>query len=241
MRSSQRDHGFERTLSEHIQQTLRQVGGFQPEDRLAVAHELDRKFGMGDGSALDDIEDVSEFGVRALEEFPARGDIEEEVLHDHRRSVRMRVARHDRPRFSGQLQHDRHIVLTAARLHRHLCDSSDRRERFAAEPVRPDRFEIVVRRDLARGMAQEREHRILLIHPHAVVGDLDVLLPAITDDDLQRRRSRIQRVLDQFLHHGVGTLDHFAGGDLVGEMVREDRHAAARYGVGPVMPGTMPR
>ena len=34
-----------------------------------------------------------------------------------------------------------------------------------------------------------------------------------------RRGSGIDRVLDQFFHHGRRTLDNFAGGDLVGDVL----------------------
>src|SRR5690606_35526696 len=70
--------------------------------------------------------------------------------------------------------------------------------------------------------AVEREERIVAAHAATVVRYADLRLAAVADDDVDARGGRIERVLDQLLDDRCGTLDDFAGGDLVRERVRQD-------------------
>ena len=56
------------------------------------------------------------------------------------------------------------------------------------------------------------------LHALAVVLDANQLLAAELDGDRDPRRTRIERVLDQFLDHRGRPLDDFAGGNLIGEV-----------------------
>ena len=109
-----------------------------------------------------------------------------------------------------------------ARAQREVRDRRDARQRLAAKAERPDRAEIVGARDLARGVALDRQPRVLGLHPLAVVFDADQLLAAELDGDGDAPRAGVERVLDQLLDDGRRTLDDFAGGDLVREIGRED-------------------
>jgi hypothetical protein len=74
----------------------------------------------------------------------------------------------------------------------------------------------------------EREGRVLPVHAAAVVGHPDEGEPALLDVDGDRPRARVERVLDELLHHRRGPLHHLARGDLVHEPRGEDvdpRHA----------------
>src|ERR1700732_2086206 len=75
-------------------------------------------------------------------------------------------------------------------------------------------------------MALERQHGVIAHHAAAVVGDLDQLLPARFDADLDSRCPGVERVLEHFLYYGSRTLHHLAGGDLVGNGLREYVDAA---------------
>ena len=48
--------------------------------------------------------------------------------------------------------------------------------------------------------------------------------------DVDRRRTGVERVLDELLDRRRGTLDHFAGGDLISH--RRWEHCDARHGEG---------
>jgi hypothetical protein len=80
-------------------------------------------------------------------------------------------------------------------------------------------------------MALECQHGIVAHHAATVVGDLDQLLPARFDADLDARCPGVQRVLEHFLNDGRRTLHHFAGGDLVGYGLGEYVDSAHGSGV----------
>jgi hypothetical protein len=59
----------------------------------------------------------------------------------------------------------------------------------------------------------------------AVIGDADELAAAGFDFDADTRSSGVERVLEQFLDHGRGTIDDLAGRDLIGHLVGENTDA----------------
>src|SRR5580693_7780941 len=75
-------------------------------------------------------------------------------------------------------------------------------------------------------MAFEGEHGIVAHHAAAVVGDLDQLFATSFDVDLDASRACVERVLEQLFYHRGRALHHFAGGDLVGDVLGEDVDAA---------------
>ena len=75
-------------------------------------------------------------------------------------------------------------------------------------------------------MALEGEQRIVAHHAATVVHDADELAAAAFDLDADAGGAGVERVLEQLLDHGRGTVDHFAGGDLVGDLVGEYVDAA---------------
>ncbi len=105
-------------------------------------------------------------------------------------------------------------------------DGRDRRERFAAEAERRDGKQIVGGAELRSGVALEGEQRVVAYHAAAVVHDADELAAAAFDLDADAGGAGIERVFEQFLDHGRGTVHHFAGGDLVGDLVGEYVDAA---------------
>ncbi|MNC95389.1 hypothetical protein D3C83_124970 [compost metagenome] len=60
----------------------------------------------------------------------------------------------------------------------------------------------------------------------AVVAHLDEGLPPLLQLHPDVGRPRVDRVLDQLLHHRRRTLDHLARGDLVGNIAGEDLDAS---------------
>ena len=58
-------------------------------------------------------------------------------------------------------------------------------------------------------------------HAAAVVGDADPPPAAAIGEDVDAAGAGIDGVLDQFLDHARGTLDHLAGGDAVDDLFGE--------------------
>ena len=72
--------------------------------------------------------------------------------------------------------------------------------------------------DFAGRMAFQREQRVVAAHSETVIGDVDERAPAVLDGDGDAFGFGVERILDQFLHDRGGPLDHFACGDLVGDL-----------------------
>ena len=75
-------------------------------------------------------------------------------------------------------------------------------------------------------MALEGQHGIVAHHAAAIIGDLDKLLAAGFDVHANAPCARIQRVLQQLLHHRGRPLHDLARGDFVGYVFGENVDAA---------------
>ncbi len=108
-------------------------------------------------------------------------------------------------------------------------DRADRGQRFAAEPERADLQEILVV-ELGGGVAIDREREIGRGHAAAIVGDADPPPSAAVGEDIDPAGAGVDGVLDQFLDHAGGPLDHFAGGDAVDDLFGKlaDGHGCGR-------------
>src|SRR5262245_59782975 len=71
-------------------------------------------------------------------------------------------------------------------------------------------------------MAVECEHRILPTHAGTVVAHLDQRLAALLEAHPHTPRVGVERVLDQLLDYRRRPLDHFTGGDLIGDGIGQD-------------------
>ena len=74
-------------------------------------------------------------------------------------------------------------------------------------------------------MTLECQKRVIAIHAVAVVGNADELAAACFDFDADPIRAGVQGVLKQFLDHRRGAVDHFAGGNLIGYLIRKNTNA----------------
>ncbi len=75
-------------------------------------------------------------------------------------------------------------------------------------------------------MALEAEQGVLAIHAAAVVRDGEKFVAAAVILDVHARRAGVEAVLDEFLEHGGGALDHLAGRDLAGHGVGQQSDAS---------------
>jgi hypothetical protein len=67
-------------------------------------------------------------------------------------------------------------------------------------------------------MTLDGQSRILRVHPLAVIFNAQQLFAAKLDRHGNAPGAGIERVLDKLLDDRRGTFDHFAGGDLIGEV-----------------------
>ena len=71
-------------------------------------------------------------------------------------------------------------------------------------------------------MADHREAGVVAVHAGAVVGDADEVDAALFEVDTDAARAGVEGVLDQLLDDAGGALDDLSGGDLVGQILRQD-------------------
>jgi len=82
--------------------------------------------------------------------------------------------------------------------------------------------------NLGGGVALEGQQSVVAAHAASVVAHADELAPARLDLDADAGGPGVERVLQQLLDHRGRTLHHFAGGDLVGDLVGEYADASHR-------------
>ena len=80
-------------------------------------------------------------------------------------------------------------------------------------------------------MTFESKQRIVPDHATAVIRDLNELLAPGLDLNSDSRGARVERIFEQFLHHGRGPFHHFAGRDFVSNVLRKDVDAAHASGI----------
>ena len=68
-------------------------------------------------------------------------------------------------------------------------------------------------------MSRQRERQVLAAYAIAIIGDADQLDAAAGEVDVDLARSGIEAVLEDLFERRGGTVDHFAGGDLVDQLI----------------------
>ena len=90
---------------------------------------------------------------------------------------------------------------------------------FAAKAHAGHPFQIAQAADFAGSVARERQRQIVGVDARAVVLHADQFDAAAGQLDADVVGAGVQAVFDDFLQCVGGALHHFAGGDLVDEMV----------------------
>jgi len=98
-----------------------------------------------------------------------------------------------------------------------LGDGADRRQGLAPKAEAPNPDEIASRSNLRCRVASEGEYGVVARHAGAVVAHAHELSAAVLDGDVDRRRSRVERILDKLLHDRGRTFDDFTRRDLIGD------------------------
>ena len=196
------------------------------EEGLRRAVQLEVLCGMGESVVSDEGGDVGELGLLGLEEFATGRRVEEEIA-DGDGGAGGKAGVFDAVDVAASdLDYGAGVVFWGTGFEGQAGDAGNGWEGFAAEPEGGDRQEIVGGAELAGGVAFKREESIVLDHAVAVVGDTDELAAAGFDFDTDAGGSGIEGVFEELFDDGGGTLDDFAGSDLVGYQVGEDADAA---------------
>ncbi|EKY02381.1 hypothetical protein HMPREF9120_02927 [Neisseria sp. oral taxon 020 str. F0370] len=202
-------------------EALRRVG----KQGFAVAFEGEGHGGIGEGEAFDNGGAVGVFGSVGFEEFAAGGGVEEEVGRFHRRAFGMGGGGHggEGAVFGADLVGVRLAALAAGE--GEAADGGNAGQPFAAKTHAGDVLQIAEAGDFAGGVARQGKGQVVGVDARAVVGDAQAFHAARIGLRLYRRRARVEAVFDDFFECGGWTLDHFAGGNLVDEVVGQGGYA----------------
>jgi hypothetical protein len=171
---------------------------------------------------------VAELGRLALQELAPRRRVEIKILHrDRGAGPACRGLDLAEPRALGA-DHAGMIIGPGARGDGNARYGGDRSERLAAKAHRRHRLEVFELRDLARGMAREREAQVVARDAVAVVLHLDAPHAAFVERHADAACVRIEAVLEQLLQHRCRALDHFPRRYLAHEQIGKD--ANGRHG-----------
>ena len=116
-------------------------------------------------------------------------------------------------------------AVALARGQREAADAGDAGQGFAAKTHRGNRRQILGFLNFARRVAFEAEQRVVTAHAGAVVGHANEAAAAGLDFDGDARGPGVERVFNQLLHDTGRALNHFAGGDLIGDLLGEQADA----------------
>ncbi len=191
------------------------------EHLAARADEREPDLRVAQRELRDDAGDLRRFGGIRLQELPARGQVVKEVGDGNRRPFTHAGLGHRGHRAAVEAHLRAGLAAPRARAEREMRDRRDAGERLAPEAERGNAPQVVRAADLARRMPLDGQPRVLRRHPFPVVLDLDQLLAAQLHRNRDAAGAGIDCVLDQFLDHGCGPLDDFTGGNLVGEVGRQ--------------------
>ena len=203
----------------------------QPVHHAAVVLQREPDVRVRERQAAEGLVAMPPFGAFRAQEFPPRRRVEVEFLHRHRRARRDRRGRRRAHAAAVDFDPPRVRGARRARGEREARHRGDRRQRLAAKAQRRDRLEVVRGRELRRRVPLDREAQVLAADAVAVVGHADAPDAAALEVDVDLRRARVERVLEQFLQRRRRALDDLARGDLVDEVVGQrsnSRHEMSR-------------
>ena len=148
--------------------------------------------------------------VEQIEDFKGRTDRVRRRLHRHRLLAAFGI------RLPGFL------LFRRPRSERQARHRTDTGQRFAAKTEADNGFEIVERGDLAGRVASQGQRQLVFFDAAAVIANANKLRAAAFDININPRGARIKAVFNQLFHHRRGPFHHLAGGNLVGELRRQN-------------------
>ena len=201
---------------------LTQRPGLQGKQVVALVRQRKRKPRMGEGHTLKFVHHMAQLHGVGLQEIPTGRHVVKQVLHVKGGAHGTRLGF-----FAG------HFGPVARQFHPHLRgflaggdldvrDGRNRSQRLTTEALGGQVEQVVRRGQLARGVPNEAQTRVLGRHAGPVVHDLNGRPPRIQHVHLDRSGAGVHGVFHQLLDHRSRPLDDFTRGNLVGHVVRQD-------------------
>ena len=187
----------------------------------AIHHQREPDRRMRERELLKHIHAPFLLRLHGPQKLPPRGRVEEQIPHRHARPHRPRRRLRRPVRGPLHLQHHRSRLPPRARTNRHPRHRRDACQRLAPKPQRPDVIQIARLADLAGRVGRNCERQIVRLNPRPIIRDPHQFNPARLQLHHNPRRPRIQRVLDEFLHHRRRPLHNLACRDLIGHQRRQ--------------------
>ena len=199
---------------EFVQHTAAIALAAAAEERTAVHGQGDRHRGPGESGLGADARDRRPLAAGAAQELAAGGLAAEEVAHLDR-GPQGRACRFDRPgEAAAQGEAGAQIGTRDAAETIDLGRRRDAGQRLPAEAEAAQSEQVVRLAQFGGGVALEGERQLIGGDAAAVIGEGDQPQPGLLGRDGDAGGARIERVLDQLLHHRGGALDHLARRDL---------------------------
>ena len=200
--------------------------GGQTEDLALVTDAGEGDLRMGRGQDLQLLEKIRRLGLLTAQEFAARRDIEEQIGHLDARAGCLSGIAHVCHLAADDLDQCARCLLPATGRQFEPRDARDARHCFSPEAKGHDRGQVGAFANLARGMPFKAEEGVGAVHAAPVVGDADETGASALKLDGDALGSRVDGVLDQFLDHRGGALDHLTGSHLAGQNVGKEADGA---------------
>jgi len=181
---------------------------------------------MGQAVMRDQRGDVRQFGGLGAQEFAARGDVIKKIAHGHHGAAAQRGLFAAQHLAAGDFDARAGGLFGRAGFQQQPRDRGDGRQRFAAESEGRDGEQIFDVAQFAGGVALEGQQRVVAQHAAAIVGDADEAPAAGFHLHADLGGAGVQAIFEQLLDHRGRPLDHFSGGDFIGDLVGEDANAA---------------
>ena len=190
---------------------------------LAVMAEVDSDVEARQRNAAHHLVNVAELGLFGAHKFaPRRGVVEQiEDFQGGADRMRRRLHRHRLIAAFG-IRLPGFLLFRRARGERQTRHRADTGQRFAAKTEADNGFEIVERGDFAGRVASQGQRQLVFFDAAAVIANANELRAAAFDININSRGARIKAVFNQLFHHRRGPFHHFAGGNLVGELRRQN-------------------
>src|SRR5208282_1168306 len=219
----ERNQLVESFASEHLIDALAMIGhGRRDQQGVCRRVQLEMLLWMRQGVVGYQRRDMRELGRFRPQKFLARRSIEKQVANRDRGAQRQPGLLDAQYLAAVNFENRSGSFLFGASFQMQAGNRRNRGQRLAAKSQRRNAEQVFGVLDFRSRVTLEGQHGIVAHHATAVVGDLDQLFATGFYLNANARGTRVQRVLQQFFHHRRGTLDHLAGGDLVGDSLGKD-------------------
>ncbi|MCZ7607083.1 MAG: hypothetical protein M5U25_13635 [Planctomycetota bacterium] len=222
----------------HLQQTLVEavavqrayafilaLAGRHVEGLALAVRQRKADLGVGGRDGLQQLDHVAELGGVALQPAAPRGHVEEQVADFDHRAGGPRGLADFAGLAAGTLELQRHGRVAGAGGDARAADALDAGQRLAAEAVGQHPEQLLDTAELAGGVGLEGQLQVFGVHADAVVGHADQGLAGVHQLHVHAGGAGVQGVFHQFLDHAGRAFHHLAGGDLVGELGRQQLDA----------------